>query len=271
MPDHLKFIPGVVCIGCLLLCAASNATSYGAYLGLSAEIADVEYTERVDGRTVNTETGSLPYGDLTLGYRRINDLYLAASFTFSSGSVGYDGLSQLGQPISTSTHYDIADYRALVGRSYTRGAIYLGIGRSSRERDIRSNSSVQGLVETQKYLYGILGADLILYEQGTLRVKWDTRLTTSFDSTLDIRFTNSLDDARLDTGRDSSVVAEIEFLRHLPGHWSFAIIPKYTLRTIRRSEDAALTENGSAIGLTYFHPESRMKELGLRATVSRYF
>ncbi len=271
MSYRLKLILSVAFAGSSLTGVASHAAPYGPYVGLGGEIADVEFTERVDGRVVNTETGSLLYGSLTLGYRRANDVYLAASFNFSNSAVDYEGLSQLGQPMATNTHYDIADFRALIGRSYSRGALYAGFGRGTTERDIRASGLMQGLVETQESFYGIVGADLILYEDSSMRVKWDTRLTTSFDSTLDIRFPGSLDNARMDTGRDQSVVAEIEFLKYLPDHWSIAVTPRYLTRSIRKSDLADLSENGVQTGLTYFHPETRQQQFALQVTLSRYF
>ncbi len=271
MSYPLKFMLFTAFTGSSLASVDGHAAPYGPYMSLGGEIADVEFTERVDGRVINSEEGNLLYGGLTLGYRRPNDVYLAASFTFSKSSIDYEGLSQLGQSMSTRTQYDIGDFSVLLGRSYSRGALYAGVGRRTTERDIREAGPIQGLVETQENLYGIAGADLVFYEDGSMRVKWDTRLTTSFDSKLDIRFPNSLDNARLDTGRDHSIETEMEFLRYLPNHWSIAVTPRYVSRSTRRSDQASLSENGAPTGLTYFHPETRRKELGLRVTVSRYF
>lgn len=228
---------------------------------------DFDYRESNDGERLNREHGSL-FGVTATAHKGWGKSFLEADIAWFANEVDYDGQTQNGAPVNTTTDEIIANGAVLYGRYFQsrktfQHAVVAGLGYRYWQRDINSTRAALGVLENYTWWYGQLGWRGVY--QFTARSSWlaEAKLLRPFAAEIDINFRNDFDDASLALGEENGLQLNLTYQLRLAKNWRLDVAGFYTAWDIGRSREATLRRNGVAIGRV-FEPESETRSLGLR-------
>ncbi len=256
----------------LLLASPSPAPAGGPgldlRLGLSARTFDYEeFDER--NASLDREEGRLPGVAAALGYRS-GPWSLDAALQWSHGEADYRSPGA-----TTVTDEEILDLELLAGRRLfgsEASSLHLlaGVGYRTWWRDIRSTASADGLDETYRWGYGLLGLrGAHVLDQCTLLTA-ELAMTRTIDPRIEVDFLRFYDDADLDLGIDNGFRARLVLERSLGPDISLSLMPWYERWKLGRSDDAVLTSGGTPIGRIH-EPRSETRDYGVQVTLGWRF
>ncbi|MBI3903995.1 MAG: hypothetical protein HY306_13805 [Nitrosomonadales bacterium] len=241
--------------------------SWGLDAGFS--LLHFDYREFKDaGSQFNRESGFIPGVALTLG-RANKDWDVLGRFSYNSGTVGYDGKTQSGLPILTSTEETLYDFSAQMGRRFFLGPeiipvrIYGEIGYRQWKRDIHSTPVATGLLETYQWNYASAGATLPIIQVPSATVSIDAKLTSAFNSSIAVNSRGLYDTANLTLGSRNGFRISLPISLPRQEGFQFNIVPFFEQWSFGRSNVESLTQHGLIVG-TVFEPRSETKTTGIQ-------
>ena len=242
-----------------------GAVHLDAWLG--AGVLDFDYEEYgLNGASLDWEEGYLP--GLNAGLRLTRGAWLA-----ETALVAWSGRVDYANPFVTSkTDEDILDWDVIAGRDLVAEGgnqlgLYAGLGYRHWQRDIHSTPGANnGLDETYRWWYGILGVRGERDMTEHLRVRADLQLTRTLDPSIKIRFAAGYDDHTLDLGAANGLRAAITFENRLDNDVVVFVSPWFEYWQLGRSATEILTQNGMPAG-PVFEPYSETRNLGINAGV----
>lgn len=248
--------------------AAAGETSGSVWLGLTA--LEFDYEEFDDrGDRLDREQGLLP--GVVLGASYESEQWLAeGNLQLLSGDIDYDSPT-----VDSKTTEEILDLTLIGGtRLFVNGNerldLIAGAGYRKWSRDIHSTLEADGLDETYRWGYGLIGV------RGEHRVDSQTRLladlymTRTVKPNLEVSFVRHFDDTRLDLGAENGFRATLALQRNLGHGKTLWLKPWYEYWKLGRSADAALLSNGIRAG-TVFEPDSETRNYGVNIGLSWIF
>jgi hypothetical protein len=261
-------VSGLVIAAWLMLAAPAGvrAGDAAAHLGgwLGAGVTDIDYAEFDQGVSLDGEQGIVPVLAAHLQLAR-GRLFAETTLVAGSGRVDYASASAV-----SDTDEDIIDWDAIAGREFlgregNRVGLYGGLGYRHWQRDIHSTPGVDnGLYETYRWWYGILGVRGEHDVNRVVKLRADLQLTRLLDPSIKVRFAAGYDDHSLDLGTASGLRAALTLEHRLGNGMTVFVSPWFEYWQPGRSADAALTQNGMPAG-TLFEPRSETRSLGILA------
>jgi len=233
-------------------------------LGLSTLAFDYEEFDD-QGVSLDREKGWLPGVAAGLGYD-------SGPWSFDAGLRWNLGEADYRSPGATTvTDEEILDLELTAGLRLFGGEespiqLLAGIGYHTWWRDIRSTAGADGLEETYRWGYGLLGL------RGAHPLDRQTRLTAELAMTrtlhprMEVDFLRVYDDADLDLGIDNGFRARLGVERELRPGMSLRIQPWFEVWKLGRSADADLTRGGIPVGSVH-EPRSETRDYGIQVTL----
>jgi hypothetical protein len=234
---------------------------------LGAGVLDFDYEEfDPGGASLNREDGYLP--GLNAGLRLGRGVWFAETALLAwSGRVDYTNPA-----VTSRTDEDILDWNVIAGRgagAYAGIAVsaYAGLGYRHWRRDIHASPGANdGLDETYRWGYGLLGLRGERDLGQTSRVRGDLQLTRTLEPSIKIRFEAGYDDHTLDLGAANGVRAALTFEHRLDNEVVVFVSPWFEYWELGRSAVEPRTTQGVINGLIY-EPDSETRIFGLNAGV----
>ena len=224
-------------------------------------LKDFTYKEFADdGELLDREDGILPGVGLGISWRW-PDWYINGLATIYYNQIRYDGQTQMGVPLETSTDELIIDSELSLAYLFPRGEggehrVYIGIGSRYWERDIKpgtdkNGNPVSGLFEIYEWPIGFLGG------------RWQWGGDSKLDRSLDVRLFWPVgpnmsvdllaDDPKLDLGANMGVRV------------GFPMDFRYRNKTYRIEPFVEQYEfDRSPVVLGVFEPRSKTRNLGVK-------
>jgi hypothetical protein len=237
-------------------------------LGVDFSLFHFDYREfKDDGRQFNRESGYIPGMVLTLG-RATEDWDILGKFSYHSAEIGYDGKTQTGTQILTSTNETLYDLSIQLGKQLFLTPeimpvrLYGKIGYRQWERDIRSTPIATGLLETYQWGYASAGATLPVMQTSWGDIAFDARLTRMFNSSIDVSFRGLYDTVNLTLDNRIGFRVSLPISLPLQEGFQLHIDPFWEEWSFGKSNTENLTQNGSIVG-TLFEPRSETRATGI--------
>lgn len=148
------------CLGLMPLAAAATVAgpdrSAGGYVEVGASWFYFDYQETGDaGQVLNEETGDIPGVYIAWSPDLGSRLWLRLEASYASHSLTYDGQTQAGAPLTTSTHERLIHYDGRVGGQWFQGNLavrpYLSARYQRWDREIQPTPTTLGLNEYYRW------------------------------------------------------------------------------------------------------------------------
>jgi len=252
-----------------LLSTVSLAAGETGFDGFSGGIGvglmnfDLKEFNRQGDRLVQ-ESGWLPGIDAAVSGGK-NPLRGSLRASYYAGDIDYDGQTQSGVAIDSSSDQKIWDISALAAYRLPLLAplstsLYGGGGYRHWRRDIQSVGSISGLDET--YRWGRAQAGLNLeWRRGANLWILDGRLTRTLNPQVEVDFQHTFDTANLDLGQRWGWITELAWRHRISARLSAGLKAFYERWDFGKSELETLTANGAAAG-SVFQPRIENRNYG---------
>jgi hypothetical protein len=248
--------------------AVTDAAAGSLRIGFTA--FDFNYEEYDDrGLSLDREQGLLP--GLIIGATFEREPWLVqGSLRYAAGEVDYHAT-----PVDSKTDEAILDLTLTGGVRLYAGvsdslSLVVGAGYRRWSRDIHSTATVDGLKETYRWGYALIGlrGDRTLGE--FTRLVADLSLRRTVNPQLEVDFIRNFDDTSLDLGAENGFQASLSLGRKLGQGTTLWVRPWYEYWQLGRSGNAPLTRNGIRTG-TLFEPDSETRDYGIEIGLSWRF
>ncbi len=227
---------------------------------------DFDYREFNAGKRLNREHGSL-FSLAASANKTWGEHFVETHVAWFTNAVDYDGQTQNGATVNTTTEQNIVNGTALYGRylQLSRSfhhAVVTGLGYRYWQRDILSTSTAQGVLEHYTWWYGQLGWRGVY--QSTARIRWlaEAKLVRPFAAEINIDFRNGFDTTALKLRAENAMQLQLTLQFKLAKRWQLNVKGYYIAWDFGRSQEGTLRRNGVAIG-TVFEPASETRSTGL--------
>jgi hypothetical protein len=261
--------PAVAALLLTLVSTASFAAGQSDFDGFSGGIGlglmnfDLKEFNRQDDKLVQ-ESGWLPGIDAAVS-AEMNQLQARIRAAYYAGDIDYDGQTQSGDAINSSSNQKIRDISALAAyrlpfSSTPRTSLYVGGGYRHWQRDIQSVGSISGLDETYRWWSAQTGLNL-QWRRGASLWVLDGRLTRTLDPQVDVDFHHTFDSASLDLGERWGWITELAWRHRISPRLSAGLKAFYESWDIGKSELETLTVNDTPAG-SVFQPRIENRNYG---------
>lgn len=245
-------------------------------LGFGFSLLHFDYREfKENGQQFNRESGYIPGATLTLE-RSIGAWDISGKLAYHSAKIGYDGRTQAGAQILTSTDEAIYDASIQIGKQLYIAAqtlpvmLYGEIGYRTWERDIHSTPAATGLFETYQWQYVSAGAALPLTKASWGSIWVDAKLTRTYAASVDVDFRGLYDQTNLALGNTNGFRVSLPISFPQQKGVQLKVTPFWEEWSFGRSNTASLTQYGSVVG-TIFEPRSETRAAGVMVALTRNF
>lgn len=241
----------------------SDFDGFSGGIGLGLMNFDLKEFNRQDDKLVQ-ESGWLPGIDAAVS-AEMNQLQARIRAAYYAGDIDYDGQTQSGDAINSSSNQKIRDISALAAyrlpfSSTPRTSLYVGGGYRHWQRDIQSVGSISGLDETYRWWSAQTGLNL-QWRRGASLWVLDGRLTRTLDPQVDVDFHHTFDSASLDLGERWGWITELAWRHRISPRLSAGLKAFYESWDIGKSELETLTVNDTPAG-SVFQPRIENRNYG---------
>jgi len=224
---------------------------------------DLREFNRQDDELVQ-ESGWLPGVEATVS-AEMDQLTAHLRAAYYAGDIDYDGQTQSGAAIESSSDQKIQDISALAAyrlpfTSTPRTSLYAGGGYRHWQRDIQSVGSISGLDETYRWWSAQTGLNLEWRRGANLWVL-DGRLTRTLNPRVEVDFPHTFDSADLDLGERWGWITELAWRHRLSPRLSAGLKAFYESWDLGKSGLETLTVNGAPAG-SVFQPRIENRNYG---------
>lgn len=223
----------------------------------------LEEFNRQDDRLVQ-ESGWLSGIDAAAS---VNNRQLQAGIraAYYAGDIDYDGQTQAGAAIGSSTDQKIWNLSALTAYrlpfgSSPRSSVHAGVAYRHWQRDIQSVGSISGIDETYRWWSVHTGLNLE-WRRGANRWIVDGRLTRTFSPQVAVDFHHTFDSADLDLGERWGWKTEFDWRHRLSDRLSTGLKAFYEHWDLGKSDVETLTMDGIPAG-GIFQPRIENRNYG---------
>jgi len=276
----LRILRAPLLAGMLWLCAPwlALAAPLQQEVDLGGELLWMDYREfDTDNSLLDKETGPLP--GLAARWQLAGARwFLAAEGEWHPGIVEYDGQTQTGKPVRTDTRTFLFDGRLLGGHAFgpvkrPRFRLFGGLGYHYWYRDILNSTAVDGspvagLLEEYQWAYVLAGGALRLWQSGRHEVHVEGRYRRMLFGTMAVDFKGyqGYDDTDVVLATEDGLRLALRWRWELPSGRAILFEPWYATWNLGRSNLAAVTRNGTPVGVPILEPRSETRNAGLRVS-----
>jgi hypothetical protein len=241
--------------------------------GIAAESVYFDYREfDRNGDELNHESGALP-GLRLWGWGERGAVLSHFEVGLHGGSVDYDGETQSGRPVQTTTETGLLAFDADIGRwadPARRAWIgFFHLGRRLWARDIQSGDGAQGLYE--EYRWSEVGVGLRRVGSPAAAGGWRHQASANVFAVVDGSIFVELsgiegrdwDDTTLELGRAMGLRLQYAAHRPLAAGRELRLGLYYAYWGFGRSNTERVTSDGAATGFTVTEPRSESQRLGV--------
>jgi hypothetical protein len=237
-------------------------------LQLGALRQQYESTERLSsGAAFNQESGALrgPRGDIAL--RHAGWSY-ALSAQRASGTVRYDGRTQIGLPLQTTTDLRHTAWSAHVGHAFFGGALELAAGIGERDIDRRIQPTAPGPFSplgSQGLNERLHSTEWRVAARAGLPLLWDGRVSLeaewlrNVDARLRVDTLGTFDTTRVRVPDWSGWAARLAWSQPLAKHWALLVQYEWHRFDPPASGTQRLTRGGVDAGVSLRYPGSAQR------------
>ena len=241
----------------------SDLDGFTGSIGVGQMHFNLEEFNRQNDKLVR-ESGWLPGIDAAVS-AEINQLQASIRTSYYSGDTNYDGQTQSGAAIDSSTEQRIWDISALAAyrlpfSSAPRTSLYAGGGYRHWQRDIQSVGSISGLDETYRWWSAQTGLNLE-WRQGANLWMLDGRLTRTLNPQVAVDFQHTFDSTDLDLGERWGWMTEFSWRHKISPRLSAGLKSFYQSWDLGKSGLQTLTADGIAAG-SVFQPRLENRNYG---------
>lgn len=208
------------------------------------------------------EDGLLP--GINFGYEVRSGLdAIAMLVAVWDGNVDYDGRTQTGRPLSTSTDTTITNYSVAIKRDISSHptSIIVSIGMRRWDRHIRRTALTNSLYEIYYWPYYMLSGESTLFDQGKFDVTASVSVGRSFASTMDLNI-RGYDTATLNLPPGNTFRLSVPVSYQWKPDITLNIEPYFHYWHFDRSGKESLYRNGITAGQVH-EPENETTSFGL--------
>lgn len=237
-------------------------------LDVGFSLLHFDYREfKDDGSQFNRESGYIPGVVLSIG-RAAGDWDILGKFSYHTAAISYDGKTQSGTQILTSTNETLYDLSIQLGKQLFLTQeimpvrLYGEIGHRQWGRDIRSTPNATGLLETYKWHYASAGASMPVMQASWGHISLDAKMTRTFHSSIYVGFRNLYDTVNLTLANRNGFRVALPI--SIPQQQGFQLLiePFWEEWSFGRSNSGNLVQNGFIVG-TVFEPRSETRATGI--------
>jgi len=229
---------------------------------VGADVRHRTLSEWSNGEKLLTEKG--PVGHLLLGAQVISPAWPAVRMEASlgGGQLDYDGRSQAGTPLATTSRHTDADlavyWRPLPAAGW--GEAWVGVGTVWRRRDIASSSVAGGLMETSSLIMpGVRWRSAAFSGSPSLRLEMQWR--ASVRHRLAVDYGGVFDNSSLKGGRRSE--ASLRLILDAESGWQGSLAWVHSRQVA--SDEVSLYRAGLFAG-TVHQPKVRIDDVSVSLT-----
>lgn len=283
----IKLQAWVCCLVCACLPETTSAQpAEGTVMTMGTAMLGFGYKEFSDtGAMLDRELGPVP--GMMFKLDSYHDRWLlGGEFSYYGGGVTYQGQTNTGVPIETTTNETIIDMAVRSERWEVLGngmdyGLYLGGGYHHWIRDITSTSTssgaaVGGLYEVYQWLHGFVGAKFTLDDSSDSQWVFDARLTRHVFPRISVDFNGQYDKVTMPLNARWGLRLAVPYRYSLDKTTGVVAEPFIERYELGRSNDSTLTNAGVPVmsggaPATTFEPNSRTQNFGLHLGISHHF
>ena len=227
-----------------------------------------------NGVLFNEEHGILP--GIKIGItQKLSQGFISASLSYYLNEVNYKGETQAGLPFTTRTDEKLIDLLVQWGQRlktsrYLTYQGYVGLGFHQWQRDIRSTSTVLGLLENYQWWYGLLGLQSIWPINDKSRLQMDLRFTYPIHPTIKIDFQGIFDEQQFNLNGQWGQYFSLAWQYQYSDTMKIIFEPYLEYWHFAQSATQPLTRHGQIVG-SLFEPGSETHNYGLTIYLQRSF
>jgi len=238
----------------------------------------IDYRETLPDTLKSTETGWLT--GISLGYEYFgisNPVMATVHMDYTYSHTKYDGTTQTGTPITTTTHNYILDIEATLGFIALRPSFsplllipYIGFGYRHWYRGLVNNNSYY---EVYSWYYLPIGCRGEYFLTPVITVGLDISYWKMMGGKIKValsRLDSGYNDPESDLGNKYGYKIKIPVKYRFRPRWNLMVEPWYEYFKIGRGETFDITYNGSLWGRGY-EPPSRTCQYGITVAVQYIF
>lgn len=228
----------------------SGLDTFVGGVGVGSMHFDLKEFDSDDDQLVH-ESGRLPGIDAFLKVRR-NRAEIWLHTAYANGDIDYDGQTQSGMAIGSSTDVKIWDlttsaaYRlpvSIPADTY----LYVGTGYRHWNRNIQSVGSIAGLDETYRWWSSQAGVKLE-WRHGANQWTLDGRLTRPLNPEVNVDFKQSYDSVNLDLGERWGWKTELSWKYAFSSRFAAGVKGFYESWKLGNSASETLSQGGIPVG-----------------------
>jgi hypothetical protein len=245
-----------------------SSNVFAAQLQLGIGLQHFNYREfDAQGSELNSEQGLLPGIDFGLTHE-VGNWKFAGLFNLYKGQVDYDGQTQAGNPLQTTTDETLWRLGGDVGRRFTAPIVdvlflYGSLAYRLWERDINGKENVTGLYEKYHWWEAAVGTRVPFAQSKNRLWQLDAALLYIINPTLEVELPG-FDDPTLRLGERVGARVSLSHIWQRPSS-NMEIRLKLFAQAwdFGRSEDEPLTMNGLRTAATVSEPRSESRHWGV--------
>ena len=259
----------------------SYAGEYAHSLGLSLKYGYHEYKEINEPESFKSnESGFLPGIHLSYTYQAMqNPFYGRLLFEYKEGKTDFDGTTQAGTPIQTTTNNRFDTWEGNIGFTFrpdpghlqVNVTFYTGLGYRFWNRGLGGQAPY-----SEEYSWKYVPAGLLL--SYPISEKWkgevDIAVWVIFDAQIKVNLSETdpnFNNPQAALGNNIGWKIEIPFHYQLSKHWSLNLVPSYENYSFGRSDFFPITYAGLPTPFVGHEPDSRTHIYSLRLGLKFHF
>ena len=255
----------------VFLLGASNFCLADWIIGGGAKASYVIFSEVENGQTFNQERGQITTTDLFVQNYWSEHFATRLSGGFGSGTLNYEGETQIGLLFTTESEYSTNHLEASLEWDFDKIDVSLGLGRSYVERNIISTTFISGLYEETTHFYPFLGLSVSLFKNSFFQCAFQIRTEYFTKSDLLVEFAGRYDQAEATLASGYAFYGALPLSLGSASSWHVTLVPAYGYASIDKSESVKLFQNQQDTGFTFYQPQLEREYFSLNLSLSKRF
>ena len=237
------------------------ASEWDITIGLQGQSFNYRELDEQAG-TLLSENGFIPGLDLSLSYHQ-QPFFLSTQIHYVKGSVDYDGQTQSGIPLTTTTKSELGSWYSSAGWNIEDNvAVLLRLSEHYWDRDIQATNTTGNLFE--RYSWNQAGVGLQIRHdinpKSIIRLHGVLSKTHKPQVLVDLRPYGG-ENVLLELGTETSIELGSEWLYKMSPSFALGLGAKYQKYRFEKSESKTTSLNSTSIGIS--EPSSKTELINL--------
>ncbi|MDH5611394.1 MAG: hypothetical protein OEY66_02915 [Gammaproteobacteria bacterium] len=252
--------------------------SYSAHIkaevqfSIAPSLLFFDYTEfNFNGSELNNETGTIPGIQLNLNTTINSHLDIKLSIAGYDGNVNYDGYTQFGSAIATTTDENIFRYSMHISTPLLNNAnIFLSTTFHQWKRDIQGKGTVLGIFEKYQWREVSIGINTIFWtnEQGSWLAEAALLKTVNPEMYIDLSEAD-LGSTNLNLGTDTGARFQLSWVAKNTSNQNYGFSIFFETWDFGISDSN--TTSGGTTSVSVYEPRSETRHSGIQFIVGFHY